>query len=194
LYREAGITSVQDNPWEPFTGRLLTKYKRQGKLTCRFTCWPYGQVNGAAHMMKVVRFDDEWVRKGPWKYFADGAFSTRTGWVSEPYADEPDNYGAPRYSVEEFEKIVMNGAKHKRQLAFHAIGDRSVHEIINAVEKAQAKYPWTKDLRMRIEHVQLVMPGDIERMRDLGILACVQPFTISSPDKDVTALGPERAA
>ncbi len=193
LYAEAGITSVQDNTWEPITARLLTDYKRKGKLTCRFCCWPYGQAKGAARLMALASFDDIWVRKGPWKYFSDGAFSTRTGWLTEPYADEPDNYGEPRYEVGELREIVMNAAKNHRQIAIHSIGDRAVHEVINAVEMAQAKYPWTRDLRIRLEHVQLIEDQDIDRMRELGLLACVQPFTISSPDKDLVLLGPERA-
>jgi predicted amidohydrolase YtcJ len=193
MYREAGITSVQDNTWEPLTARLLNKYKKEGRLTCRFTCWPYGQARGAHYLMALASFDDKWVRKGLWKYFADGAFSTRTGWMTEPYADEPGNYGEPRYPPEEIEKIALEAAQNRRQITFHAIGDKAVHEVINAVEKAQERYPWTKDLRFRMEHVQLVMPEDIPRMRKLGMVAAVQPFTISTPDKDVTLLGPERA-
>ena len=193
LYREAGITSVQDNTWEPLTARLLNKYKKEGRLTCRFTCWPYGQARGAHYLMGLAWFDDTWVRKGLWKYFADGAFSTRTGWMSEPFADETGNYGEPRYTPEEIEEIVLKAARNRRQITFHAIGDRAVHEVINAVEKAQERYPWTKDLRFRMEHVQLVMPEDIPRMKRLGMVAAVQPFTISSPDKDLTLLGPGRA-
>jgi len=193
LYREAGITSVQDNTWEPLTARLLVKYKKEGRLTTRFTCWPYGQLKGAPMLMGIVPFDDYWVRKGLWKYFADGAFSTRTGWMSEPFADEPDNYGAPRYTPGEIEKIVMKAARKRQQITFHAIGDMAVHEVLNAVEAAQERYPWTRDLRFRMEHVQLVMDEDVERMAELGMVASVQPFTIATPSKDVTLLGPERA-
>lgn len=193
LYRRAGITSVQDNTWEPLTVRLLNRYKKEGRLTCRFTCWPYGQAKGAHYLLGLASFDDTWVRKGPWKYFADGAFSTRTGWMSEAYADEPGNLGEPRYTPEEIEEIVMDAAANRRQITFHAIGDRAVHEVINAVEKAQEKYPWTRELRLRMEHVQLVMDGDMPRMKRLGMVAAVQPFTISSPDKDLVLLGPERA-
>jgi predicted amidohydrolase YtcJ len=193
LYKEAGITSVQDNTWEPITARKLMKMHKKGKLTCRFTCWPYGQAKGLPHLMHLASFNDEWVRKGPWKYFADGAFSTRTGWLSKPYADEPGNYGSPRHTPEELDKIYLKAAKSKQQLAMHAIGDQAIHELLNAIEKAQETYPKSINLRHRFEHVQLVMPEDIARMKKLGVIACVQPFTISSPDKDLVLLGPERA-
>lgn len=193
LYREAGITSVQDNTWEPFTALLLARYRDDGKLTCRFTCWPYGDIGYVRHLMLLASYDDRWVLPGPTKHFADGAFSTRTGWLSEAYADEPQNYGSPRYTDEEIEDVVMSAAQDRRQITFHAIGDRAVHQVIDAIEKAQQQYPWTKTLRFRIEHVQIVMPEDIPRMKALGIVACVQPFTLCTPRKDITLLGPERA-
>lgn len=193
LYRAAGITSVQDNTWEPLTVNLLNEYKKEGKLTCRFTCWPYGNMRGAGYLMSLAHFDDRWVRKGPWKYYADGAFSTRTGWLSEPYADEPGNCGEPRFTPAQLERIALTAARHRRQITFHAIGDQAVHEVINAVEKAQARYPWTRELRFRMEHVQLMRPSDVPRMKALGMVASVQPFTLATPDKDVTLLGPERA-
>lgn len=196
ICRKAGITSVQDNTWEPFTVRLLHQMRGEGVLTCRFSCWSRGGsfLEILFNMLAFFRKDDTWVRRGPIKYFADGAFSTRTGWLFEPYADEPGNTGAPRYSPAQIEEIVMEAARKKRQISFHAIGDRAVHEVLNAVEKAQERYPWTKDLRFRLEHVQIVKPEDIPRMKRLGVIACVQPFTLNNPRKDVTLLGRKRAA
>jgi len=193
LYRIAGITSVQDNTWEPFTVRLLNKYRGQGKLSARFTCWQLGDSFLEPLPRWFGSYDTLWVRNGLIKYFADGAFSTRTGWLFEEYADEPGNFGAPRYKDADMEKLVMSAAKERRQISFHAIGDRAVNQVLNAYQKAQEIYPWTKELRFRIEHVQIVKPSDIKRMKSLGVVACVQPFTISSPDKDLTLLGPSRA-
>ncbi|MDH7552469.1 MAG: amidohydrolase [Spirochaetota bacterium] len=195
LYKEAGITSVQDNTWEPFTVRLLKKYRNSQELSTRFTCWPMGNSPLYYAFTWFASFDknDYWVRKGLVKYFADGAFSTRTAWLSQEYADEPGNFGSPRYTTQELETIVMEAAKEKQQITFHAIGDRAVTEVLNAVEKAQAVYPWTNTLRFRIEHIQIINPNDIQRMKNLGIVACVQPFTLCNPKKDETLLGKARA-
>lgn len=195
LYREAGITSVQDNTWEPFTVRLLKKYRDSQELSTRFTCWPMGNSPLYYAFSWFTSFDkiDYWVKKGLVKYYADGAFSTRTAWLSQEYADEPGNFGSPRYTTQELEKIVMEAAKAKQQITFHAIGDRAVTEVLNAVEKAQAVYPWTNTLRFRLEHIQIINPADIGRMKKLGIVACVQPFTLCNPKKDETLLGKARA-
>ncbi len=193
LYREAGITSVQDNTWMPITVWIINGLKNQGKLTCRFTCWPYGQMPFLRPLMSLASYDETWVRKGLWKYFSDGAFSAHTGWMTVPYNNEPDNYGLPRYTVEELQDLVLNASKKRRQITFHAIGDRAVHEVVNAVELAQERYPWTRELRHRMEHVQMVVPEDIPRMARLGMVASVQPFAVYNPEKDLDILGPERA-
>ncbi len=193
LYRKAGITSVQDNTWVPITVWILNNLRKEGRLTCRFVCWPYGQVPLLRPLMSLASYDETWVRKGQWKYFADGAFSAHTAWMTVPYAGEPENYGLPRYTIEEIQKIVLEGTKQRQQITFHAIGDRAVHEVVNAVELAQEKYPWTRDLRHRVEHVQMILPEDIPRMARLGMVASVQPFAAYNPQKDLDILGRERA-
>ncbi|MGQ9844112.1 MAG: amidohydrolase [Spirochaetota bacterium] len=195
LYKEAGITSVQDNTWEPFSVRLLKKYRDSQELSTRFTCWPMGNspLYYAFSWFASFDKDDYWVRKGLVKYFADGAFSTRTVWISEEYADEPGNFGSPRYTTQELETIIMEAAKKKQQITFHAIGDKAVTEVLNAVEKAQAVHSWTHTLRFRLEHIQILNPKDIQRMKTLGIVACVQPFTLCNPKNDETLLGKARA-
>src|SRR5438876_4311933 len=42
----------------------------------------------------------------------------------------------------------------------------------------------TSGLRYRLEHVQLIAPGDLERMRRLGVIASVQPFHAVA-DRDI---------
>ena len=196
IYRRAGITTTQDNTWEPFTVRLLNRLAAEGALTCRFTCWSQGDsfMEAPFNLFAFFHKSGLLVHRGPIKYFSDGAFSTRTAWLFEEYADEPGNTGSPRYTESEMEDIVMAAARNKRQIAVHAIGDRAVNQVLNAIEKAQAKYPWTKDLRFRIEHLQLVRPDDIPRMKRLGVVASVQPFTLNDPEKDVKLLGAGRAA
>jgi predicted amidohydrolase YtcJ len=191
-YREAGITSVQDNTWQPLTVWLLRRYRHRGKLTCRFSCWPFGQYPMLAHSMKLARYDRLWVRKGPWKYIVDGAFSPHSAWLQEPYAGEPDNTGKASLEPQRLEQIVRQATLHRRQLAFHAIGDRAVHEVVNAVEKASAEYPWITGLRLRLEHAQLIDPEDIQRIKKLGILVAAQPTALSQPEKDYKMLGHKR--
>ena len=56
-----------------------------------------------------------------------------------------------------------------------------------------ARYPKLKDLRIRIEHAQLIRPADIERITRLGVLVAAQPSALASPGKDEALLVRARA-
>jgi predicted amidohydrolase YtcJ len=191
--RKAGITSVQDNTWYPSTVGVLQGYRRAGLLSCRFTCWAYGMMPLTAWWMQLERYDAGWIRRGPWKYLLDGTFSTRTAWLGEPYAGEPENFGIQTGVREKIHRFVTASVRWRRQAAFHAIGDRTIRELLDAIEEKQKRHPWIGQLRLRIEHAQLIAPEDIPRLRRLGVLVAAQPSALGSPKKDGELLGEQRA-
>jgi predicted amidohydrolase YtcJ len=190
---KVGITSIQDNTWFPSTVRLLNSYRKQGLLTVRVSCWFYGMMPTVAALMGLKRFDDLWVRRGPWKYLLDGTFSTRTAWLLEPYAGEFGNYGIATGVEELTERAVSLSMRRRRQAAFHAIGDRTIRELVNTIERYSRLYKNVADLRLRIEHAQLIDPEDILRLKRLGILIAAQPSALGTPEKDADLLGTQRA-
>lgn len=193
LLRENGVTSVQDNSWFPETVRLFRQFERAGKLTLRVSCWSDGRAPWRRWRFEHMRFSGPLISLGPVKYFLDGTFSTKTAWMLEPYRDDPENIGIPMGSVEWMRELLRRAAAARRQAAFHAIGDRAVHEMINSVEAAAERYPHIRDLRMRIEHGQLISRDDVARIRDLGIVVSAQPHALGTPEKDRDFLGKERA-
>jgi len=192
-FREAGITSVQDNTWFPSTVGLLGRLRRRNRLTTRFSCWFYGMIPAVALLMELRRFDRDWFSRGPWKFFLDGTFSTKTAWLKQPYSGEPDNRGFPGELFDSLDRILARAAVFRRRAAFHAIGDRTIHEFLNAVERTGRRHPQIRDLRLRLEHAQLIDPGDIPRLRELGVLVAAQPSSMGNPKKDAGLLGDERS-
>jgi predicted amidohydrolase YtcJ len=191
--RRAGITSIQDNTWFPTTVGLLNRYHRKGLLTVRVSCWFYGVMPGVAALMSLKRFDDSWVTRGLWKYFLDGTFSTRSAWLLESYAGEPENFGISTGVRENIGRYLELSFRRHRQAAFHAIGDRTIRELLDGVQRLQALYPNISNQRLRIEHAQLIDSEDIPRLRDLGVLLAAQPLALGTPEKDEQLLGDERA-
>ena len=187
-----GITSIQDNTWYRKPVAVLRELYKKGELTCRFSCWSRDgfPFHGAKALMAGV--DSDWIHTGPRKFFADGAFSSHSGWLFEEYADEPGNSGYGK-TADEIIEFLTRDIRRKRQIACHAIGDRAVHELCLAAEQLDHRYPWIKDLRFRIEHGQLIQKEDIKRIADLGILVCAQPTALVDPAKDRNMLGDERA-
>lgn len=193
LFRENGITSIQDNTWMPFTVSHYKRLHRKGALTTRVSCWSYGKLKWARFWLEHQRFDPLWVRKGPRKFFIDGTFSTRTAMLTQPYRGEPENYGLPSISPARLYHVILTAIRQRRQLALHAIGDGAIRQFLDTLEKFKAQKQRIRKLRFRLEHAQLIANDDLERLADWGILLAVQPSALIDQKKDQGLLGAERA-
>jgi len=120
-----------------------------------------------------------------------GTFSPHTAWLLEPYAGEPSNFGTPNGSPADLARIVRQAVRARRQAAFHAIGDRMTRALLDAVQEAGG--PAVRELRLRLEHAQLIDPQDIPRLKELGVLVAAQPTALGAPEKDQAILGRARA-
>ena len=192
LLREAGVTSVQDNTWFPPHVESIRRLYNEGRLTSRFSCWHMGEPSFIAHWMRFKRFEPPFFHRGVWKYILDGTFTTRTAWLSYEYADEPGNSGKGA-SGEKMFKILSSLAKHRRQGAFHAIGDRTISTFLDALARVYDRYPDAHRLRFRLEHAQLIRDEDINRLKELKVLIAAQPHAMTAEEKDKGLLGAERA-
>src|SRR5262249_30091795 len=91
----------------------------------------------------------------------------------------------------EMSNIVSAATEMGLTIAIHAIGDRAARVALNAIERTQQRLAdggWpshpASGLRYRLEHVQLIAPEDLERMRRLGVIASVQPLHAVA-DRDI---------
>ena len=104
---------------------------------------------------------------------ADGSFGSFTAALNDPYLNS-DSQGVLYQTDEFWEEFVMKAHELNLQIAVHAIGDRATNQIINAVEKAQLKQE--KDLRHELIHNELITDDNIDRMKNLGMSAVMQPM------------------
>ena len=121
--------------------------------------------------------NDNFIRIGALKAFADGSLGAGTAWFFDPYDDDEENYGISSDSLScgRLEEWAVEADKNRLQLAVHAIGDRAVSEVLDLFERIQNTNP-TWDRRFRIEHAQHVRPQDFIRMKRLNVIASVQPY------------------
>lgn len=108
---------------------------------------------------------------------ADGAFEAHTAAMFEPYADQPENYGALTYSQEVMDKFILEAHRAGLQISVHAEADRSIEQVLSAMEKAIRAFP-REDHRHRIEHLELPTWNQLARMVRAGITASMQPAFI----------------
>lgn len=135
-------------------------------------------------------FDDR-LRQAGVKLYADGALGSRGAYLKAPYHDKPDTRGLSLLAPEELFRQADIAAGLGFQVATHAIGDAANEEVITAYEKLGAKYG--RDRRWRIEHLQIVDPADLPRLKPAGIIASMQPTHQTSDRLMAEArLGPDR--
>jgi predicted amidohydrolase YtcJ len=135
---------------------------------------------------------DPWLKTGALKMVTDGALGSRTAAMLAPYSDEPSTSGILTIEPEKLKSMALERDKLGFQLAFHAIGDRANRVALDVFE-AVLRVNGARDRRDRIEHAQVVAPGDIERFGTLHLVASMQP---SHQSNDIRwadqRLGPER--
>ena len=96
----------------------------------------------------------------------------RSAALLEPYSDDPENYGTILLSG--YRDECLKAHSNMMQTSTHAIGDRAVIETLDTLETALEKTP-REDHRHRIEHCELLSREQIKRIKDLGVVAAMQP-------------------
>lgn len=112
--------------------------------------------------------------------FLDGAFGSRTAWLSEPYSDrpdEPDESGMSYRSDDEVRGFFLEAQRNGLQTGVHAIGDAAVSQAISAWEwvASVVGIEAVRRLHHRIEHFECASDDHIRRAVALGLTASVQP-------------------
>ncbi len=214
-----GVTSVQDfSEWGDWL--VLETMEHRGELPIRWAEWidfnlplPVLQQRRASHPA-----DDPVLHLTMLKGFMDGSLGSRTAALADPYSDDPGNSGIPRYEQDKLNQMAAQRAAAGFQLGFHAIGDQANTMALNAFGTAEqvavpadappaprhpdadvvtsrpAPDPTPADLRLRIEHAQVMLPADFDRMKQLGVIASMQPSHLLTDMAWAEArIGPERS-
>ena len=138
----------------------------------------------------VIAGDDSRLTIRSFKAVMDGALGSRTAWLHAPYTDDPGTSGIQTFDENRLIDIMERSAKHGWQINTHAIGDKANTVVLDAIASAKLK---ARDHRSRIEHSQHLLPSDIARFADLGVIASIQTIHMSS-DRPwaIERLGQER--
>ncbi len=189
-----GLTSVHFVCTDRFPDELraLQLLREEGKLLLRvYLIPPYKFMGKLRDLGIVTGFGDSMLRIGGIKIFTDGSLGGRTAALEEPYSDMPNERGILIYSPDELKEIVLEIHRSGFQAVIHAIGDRAIRTALDAIEYALEMEP--RAHRHRIEHASVLNPSLLRRMRELGVVAVVQPHFIFSDFWAKDRVGPERA-
>jgi predicted amidohydrolase YtcJ len=124
------------------------------------------------------------------KAYADGALGSRGACLLAPYTDRPDWQGFLLSAPAHYDSLAARLIGTDWQLCTHAIGDsgnRMILQVYNKYLKGK------NDKRWRVEHAQVIAPGDFDLFGRASIIPSVQP-THATSDMYWAGerLGPER--
>jgi predicted amidohydrolase YtcJ len=134
------------------------------------------------------------------KLMLDGIVENFTAAMSQPYLDGSGN-ATSNSGIDFIEPDALADAVTRVdalgfQPHFHAIGDRAVHNALDAVAAARAANG-PSDTRPHVAHIQVIHPDDIGRFAPLGMIANAQPYwAVHEGQMDrltIPFLGPDRS-
>lgn len=181
-----GVTSVFDagTGVEGGPGRILRRLEANGELTVRIVgSWrPQGR-DDVAHVVERVQAWQRDIRGERYHYrmlkiMNDGTVEGRTAAMFEDYQGEPGNSGETVYTEAEMTQMISAAAAAGIDVHVHALGERAVHETLNAIEAAREASP-DSDTRYAICHIQVITDQDLPRFRDLDVIAQSTPLWAS---------------
>ena len=182
--QELGITGVHDcGDWQSTKDESLSDYQEmmgRDDLALRvFMMLSRATLDEAIKVGLRSGFGNSFLRVGNVKLFCDGTLGSQTAEMIEPFVGQPDNHGVSAISQEELEDAIHKASSAGIACSVHAIGDRANRRVLDAFEK-QRRAGLGRELRHRIEHVQLLHADDIPRFKELRVIASVQPIHATS--------------
>ena len=182
-----GVTSVFDAGvlgYDDSLGDILGRIEKAGDMTVRIvgSYRPTGpdDVTGAVEQAEkwgaTIKGDNYHYRM--LKIMLDGTVEGRTAAMFEDYQGEPGNKGELVYTQEQMVQMVSGAAAKQIDVHVHALGERAVHETLNAIEAAREAHP-DSSTRYAICHIQVITDEDLPRFAELDVIAQSTPLWAS---------------
>lgn len=176
-----GITSVSDarTYWKRDQHEIWKDLAKDGKLTARFNLglWAYPAADDVTQIadLKALFSNDEnsLLKINQIKLYSDGITHNTTAALHSDYLEDyfelPTNNGLNYFTEARIAKYIKELAPTGFDFHIHAIGNRGVHEALNAIEQIG-----NTTNRHRLTHVEMVDAADINRFKQLNVTADAQ--------------------
>lgn len=207
LYNAQGLTSIAERSG---SGDALAAYrglKDAGELTLRVNFAHSTSASGSAEeigdrldkLMGPTGAGDEWLRIGPLKFYTDGGMLNGTAYMRQPWpagatyqVTQSDYRGLLFIQPEQLKLAAVAASKRKWQMTSHTAGESGMDVLLDAYEFANRTTP-IKPLRFCITHANFPSQHNLERCKELGVVADIQPAWLWKDGKTLLKeLGPER--
>jgi predicted amidohydrolase YtcJ len=213
LYNQQGLTSIADRNGSREGLSLYRELYEKGELTLRVNVArsfdPYGtrgevvkrleELSGKDRKDGPTGVGDDRLKIGPIKLFLDGGMLNGTAYMRQPwpkgetYQVNEDHYrGLLFIPPEQLKMVVEEGVRHKWQMTAHTAGEGAMDVLLDAYEEVNRLVP-LKGMRHCITHANFPSKRNLERCKELGVCADVQPAWLYKDGQTLlNVLGKER--
>lgn len=189
-----GFTTVNEMSADEAFLERLTRAERSGELRLRVNVFASYNAPTLDEGGRAILLETWFPEHGPIldpnrlvhipgiKVFVDGAFTPDRGCWALTVPLPPDvalangcgsTLGDLYLSQSELNGIVLRAQNAGFRVSFHAMGDRAIDTVLNAIEYALQGRP-NADYRHQIQHNSLLRPDQLARYKTLDIIASVR--------------------
>ena len=192
-----GITSVCDMALSLIPGAdgirpgVYERLLERGALDVRAHLFPTLSDDQSNLEDLQARLEGDMLRAPGFKQFFDGVSSQHTAWLNDEYEHPryPGDVGRPTIAPERMRELVLSAASRGHAVRIHTIGDRAVSEAISIFDEARERFGEPAQGANTLEHIEDIVPEDIARLREAGLVASVQPphtvIEVEQPERDL---------
>ena len=172
-----GLTTVDDCGLDYPEVQLIDSLQNAGILKMRVYAMLSDNPVNYNYLFSKGKIKTNRLNVRSFKVYADGALGSRGACLLEPYHDRPRESGFLLRTLRHYDSVANLLSQKGYQMCTHAIGDSANRALLNIY----AKYLKGKNnLRWRIEHAQVVDPGDLPLYGENNIISSVQPTHATS--------------
>jgi predicted amidohydrolase YtcJ len=190
-----GLTSIRDLQIRPDAMRAYYELWREGRLTMRVSMGLELNPEDVDQLEERLQhwgvgtgFGDHWLRLDGIAEFNPGNDNFR----EPPVAPSDEEGSEMRIPVEKYRQAILLMNRMGWRPSPHINADRGLDQVLDAYEAADRERP-IRDKRWIVEHVPLVHPDQMERMKRLGVMVSAQIQLYRGAGNMVRMLGRERA-
>ncbi len=109
--------------------------------------------------------------------FVDGALGSRTAWLRQPYADQPNARGNLYLDPEVVTEHLIACTRAGVQAGFHAIGDAAIDIVVDGLRRTMQECGQApvRAARHRIDHLTMASAEHAAVLAEAGAMASIQP-------------------
>lgn len=156
--------------------RLFEEMNREKSLPMRVNMCFCDEFDNGMNLTSGI--GDDRLRLGACKFFADGAMSERTAYMSQEYKDKAGWKGCMVLPEEEFSARIKSAYDLGNDVCIHIIGDAALDAVLDIIERI---IDCTRDNRFELIHCAVTRPDQIKRMSKMPVIVHKQPIFIKAP-------------